>query len=82
MNFFVLLKIECLSILPLRQQVLAAADSLHGVISSLQGLDNNPHWCHQSGLVAMMEHYGIIAEGKTNSISCIEFTIANDIFIL
>ena len=30
----------------------------------------------------MVEHHSIVGEGKTYSISCIEFIIANDIFIL
>jgi hypothetical protein len=48
----------------------------------LQGLDVDPHWSHQSALVAMVEHHSIIGEGKANGISYIEFVITNDIFIL
>ena len=81
MNIFCF-KLDVSSTLPIRQQVLAAANNLHRVISSLQGLDVDPHWSHQSALVAMVEHHSIIGEGKTNGISYIEFVITNDISIL
>lgn len=71
-----------LSELPFSQQVLVAANSFNGKIFSMQGLDQDPHWSHQCALVAMVDHHGITSEGKSKSISYIEFIITNAIFIL